>query len=263
MIDTREKAFFRRDGQWFIGTDAARGPWSADACHAGPVTGVIARACEQAAPLKQLTRLTVTFLRPLPMSGFRVDAELEREGLNVATVAASMTDADGRQCASATSLHLVAQRFDALPTATVPHPSFEEATSGQFPVEKAIHDLPFFGNGIDIAYPPGESGAPGPTTMWMRALPMLEDEKPSPFQSLCPLADCGNGISRNCDFNTATFVNPDLTVVAYRLPESDWLASEAISFWEPSGIGMSHATLYDTRGALGIALQSLIIRPVG
>jgi len=34
-------AFFASaDGEWFTGNDAARGPWSADACHAGPVTGL-------------------------------------------------------------------------------------------------------------------------------------------------------------------------------------------------------------------------------
>jgi hypothetical protein len=34
-----------------------------------------------------------------------------------------------------------------------------------------------------------------------------------------------------------------------------------VSFWEPNGIGMSQATLFDTRGPVGAALQTLIVRP--
>ena len=96
----------------------------------------------------------------------------------------------------------------------------------------------------------------------MRTLPIVDGEAPSPFQSLCPLADCGNGISRNSTFAEATFVNPDLTIAVFRLPESEWLAASARSFWEPTGVGLSQAQLYDTKGAIGFALQTLIVKPV-
>ena len=51
-------------------------------------------------------------------------------------------------------------------------------------------------------------------------------------------------------------------MLLHRLPESEWLASKGISFWEPTGIGSTAATLYDERGAIGAALQSLVIRPM-
>ncbi len=57
-------------------------------------------------------------------------------------------------------------------------------------------------------------------------------------------------------------MNPDLTINVFRLPQSDWLASSALSFWEPSGVGLSQAQLFDTKGPIGFALQSLIIRPL-
>ena len=144
----------------------------------------------------------------------------------------------------------------------MPAPDFSKASPGAFPVERAVHGLPFFSSGIEVAYPPGETSDAGPTTLWMRALPIIDGEQCSPFQRLCPLADCGNGISRNSTFAEATFVNPDLTINIFRLPASDWLASSAMSFWEPSGVGMSQAQLFDTRGPIGYALQSLIIRPL-
>jgi len=262
VSDDGNKAFFRLDDGWFIGNDSSRGPWAADACHAGAVTGVIARALEQVVPEKQLTRLTVSFGRPVPTAGFCVDTDIERNGRSVTTANATLRDQDNRICAAATSVHIVRNSHTALPSASVPHPSFAEARSGHFPITNALHDLPFFGNSIEVAYPPEETTEPGPTTLWMRTLPILENEKPSPFQTLCPIADCGNGISRNADSSQAIFVNADLTVVAYRLPESDWLASQAISFWQPSGIGVAQATLFDKVGSLGTALQTLTIRPV-
>jgi hypothetical protein len=43
-------ALFRLDGERFIGNDASRGPWAADARHAGPVTCTIVRARERVVP---------------------------------------------------------------------------------------------------------------------------------------------------------------------------------------------------------------------
>ncbi len=261
MPKTDAIAFFHLEGDWFVGNDPARGPWHVGACHAGPVTGVIARALEDAVPDKQLTRLTVTFRRPVPMAGFRITADIERDGRNATSASATLLDREGKVCAAADSLHLVSNDFGPLPTASVPHPDFDAAEIGEFPVERAAHGEPFFFHGIEVAYPLGETGGLGPTMLWMRTLPLIDGEAPSPFQLLCPLADCGNGISRNADVPDATFVNPDLTVVVYRLPESEWLAADAMSFWEPTGIGMSQSTLYDTKGAIGVAIQTLLVKP--
>ncbi len=263
MRDDNAAFFSIRDGKWFVGNDGARGPWSAEACHAGPVTGLIVRSLEQAISDKQLVRITTDYVRPIPMSGFRIDAEITRSGRAATTGVASVTDANGKTCAKATSLHLVTSQFESLPTARVKGPSRTGAAPGIFVDEKTHHDLPFFGNWIDVAYPPGESNTPGPTTLWMKAPPLLVDEVPSPFQSICPLADCGNGISRNSEVTDATFVNPDLTIVLHRLPESEWLASSALSHWDPTGIGLAQATLFDENGPVGFALQTLLVQPVG
>lgn len=194
------------------------------------------------------------------MAGFRVAASLDGAGRTGATARATLTGADDKVCAIAEGLFLATGNADGLPTALLPGPDIAAAEPGQFAVQRALHGLPFFNSGIEVAYPPGESSAPGPTTMWMRTIPIIEGETASPFESLCPLADCGNGISRNTNFDAASFVNPDLTVAVFRLPESDWLASESASFWEPKGIGLSQSQLYDTEGAIGYALQTLIVR---
>ncbi len=254
--------FSSTDGKWFVGNDAARGPWSADACHAGPVTGLLVRALEGAVTEKQIVRITANYLRPVPMSGFRIDADITRNGRSAAMAEVTLTDAGGRICANASSLHLVSSDFGTLPTSTIKSPSRQQAKPGDSALGKASHGRSYFHDWIDVAFPPGETNAPGPTTIWMRAPALLAGETPSPFQRVCPLADCGNGTSRNAELTEASFVNPDLTVVLHRLPESEWLASSAISFWEPTGIGLSQATLFDEKGPIGSAVQTLLIQPV-
>jgi len=254
-------SFFRVENDRFVANDAARGPWVADACHAGPVTGLIARALEHAVPDKQLTRITVNFQRPVPMSEIHIEASIERDGRSTARGTAIVTAA-GKICAITSSLHIAANSFATIPSASVDRPKFAAAVRGEFPLQHAPHGLPFFGNSIEVAHPPGDVADFGPATLWMRTPPILAGELRSPVQSLCPLADCGNGISRNGHVTDFNFVNPDLTVAVFRLPQSEWLASRAVSFWEPTGVGLSQAQLFDTEGAVGFALQSLLVRPI-
>jgi len=259
----QNKAFFHlEDNFWFIGNDPARGPWSEHACHAGPVTGVIARSLEALISDKQLFRLNVELLKPVAMNGFRIETEIRKQGRMISTALATIYDRNDAIIAYASSLHAQMVDVGDLPTANIDCPVFEHSTPGDFAVKEAKHGLPFFSDGIQMRYPEGETSEPGPTTAWMKSLPLLEDEIPSPFQRLCPLADCGNGLSRNLEVTEANFVNPDLTVIMHRPPESEWLASEARSFWEPNGLGMAEATLFDTKGPIGSALQTLLVSPI-
>ena len=60
-----EIAFFNIDDDgWILGNDAARGPWTENGCHGGPVAGFLSRAAEQAVPDKQLVRITIDLCRP-------------------------------------------------------------------------------------------------------------------------------------------------------------------------------------------------------
>jgi len=253
--------FSLQDDQWFVGNGPARGPWDPDACHAGPVTGVIARALELRVTDKQLMRLSVEMFRPVPMAGFEVVTEIRKEGRMITAAAAQVYDQSRKLIASASSLHATVLDVGPMPSARVDVPDFSQAEAGEFPIRDTQHGLEFFGNGIEVRYPPGESAGTGPTTVWMKTLPLLETELPSPFQRLCPLADCGNGISRNMEVAEASFLNPDLSIVLCRAPESEWLASSARSFWEETGLGMTEATLFDTRGVIANATQTLLVQP--
>jgi hypothetical protein len=253
--------FTTADGEWFQPTDRCRGPWDPESCHAGPPTGLMARALERAVPDQRLVRITVDLVRPIPMAGFRVETEVVRQGRSVGTTRASIVDAEGRHRVTATGLHLRPGEPRPLPTAVMSIPRLDEAVPGAFPIRRSRHGQPGFIGGVEIRYPPGQDPEPGPTTLWLRSLPLLPGEEPSPFQRICPLADCGNALSRNGEPHHYGFVNPDLTLVLHREPEGEWLGSQSISHWQADGLGLADALLFDRRGVVGRALQTLLVSP--
>lgn len=253
--------FTTADGTWFTPTGACRGPWDPNACHAGPPTGLLARASELAVPDQQLVRITVDLTRPVPHAGFRIETEVVRSGRTVSSTEMRLFDHTDKQVVIARGLHMRTDELGDLPTTPYPQPDFAEAAPGSFPILHAAHDLPFFAQGVEARYNPGDLPTPGPTRAWLRTLPLLDDEDPSPFQRICPLADCGNAFSRLADdFETFAFMNTDLTVLLHRAPIGEWFGMDSVSRWEPTGLGMSDSLLFDTEGAVGRALQSLLIQ---
>ncbi|MEE9319533.1 MAG: thioesterase family protein [Granulosicoccus sp.] len=253
--------FTTTDGEWFQPTPHTRGPWDVNACHAGPPTALLARALEREAPDFRLSRLTVNLLRPVPYSGFRIESSTTRQGRSVTTTEAQLIDSDGKVRVTATGLHLMEQSPIDFANTHIDKGSPEDASPGEFPILETLHGEPAFnGDGIEIRYPAGENREPGPTTAWMCTVPLFVDEVPSPFQRICPLADCGNAFGRNADPKEVTFVNADLTIVLFRDPVGEWLGTSSVGHWQPNGIGLADALLFDEHGAVGRALQTLVLR---
>jgi hypothetical protein len=254
------------DGDWFAPTEHARGPWDARACHAGPPTGLLARAVETAAPGHRLTRLTVELIRPVPLAGFRISATVVRSGRVVASTRAELVDQNATVCAYAHGTHVVSSSEPVLRQSFGPDdespPRLADATPGTFPITRSAHDLPGFctDGSVEVAYPVGQDQAPGPTTLWMRTIALLPDETPSPFQRICPLADCGNAFSRYAEPWVTQFLNADLTIYLHRDPVGHWLGSKVTADWHPNGVGISDALLFDEQGTVGRAMQTLVLR---
>src|SRR3954451_19074777 len=110
-------AFFTIEGDWFRPTDYCRGPWDPNACHAGPPTGLLARASELLVPDQQLVRLTVDLTRPIPHAGFRIDAAITRKGRTVSTTEMTIVATDDRPVISARGMHVAATDLGDPPTA--------------------------------------------------------------------------------------------------------------------------------------------------
>ncbi len=265
-------AFFEAQAtgsDWYTPSEHCRGPWHEDHCHAGPPTGLLARAMEQCLPEQQLTRITVALTRPIPFAGFRIDTSIIRQGRTVSRVEATLISREGKPVLSADGLFMTPSNHKLkLPAAPGSHHtdslmgSPDEAAPGAFPIQHTLHGLPAFnGRGVQTRYPSGENAGPGRTRAWLKTVPLFEAETPSAFQAICPLADCGNAFGRLADPQDATFMNTDLTVLLHRAPQGQWLGTDSTCHWEPNGIGMSDSQLYDEHGPVGRALQTLLIQP--
>src|SRR6185295_13194376 len=87
-------AFFLPDGDSWRATSHTRGPWSPVHQHGGPPAALIAHVVEATAPEMFIARLTVDFLRPIPIDRLRVQIEPLRSGAKVQRIIGQLLHAD-------------------------------------------------------------------------------------------------------------------------------------------------------------------------
>ena len=251
-------------GRWQP-TGYARGPWSPDALHGGPVAALLAGVLEAAAaehdPATAMhpARLSVELLRPVPMAPLATTTEVVRPGRKVRLVDATLSTDHGTVVATARLLQIRAAEVPSAPVTTdVQGPAGPEGIGRSRPI--APDQLHFHSHAIEHRFVSGGFGIFGPATDWMRLLvPVVAGEAPSPLQRVAAAADFGNGISRVADWNLLLFINPDLTIHLHRTPSGEWVCLEAVTWMEPHGSALAESRLWDERGPLGRSLQSLIV----
>ncbi|HEY4928059.1 MAG TPA: thioesterase family protein [Acidimicrobiales bacterium] len=257
------KALFVPDGVRLVPTDYARGPWSPDSLHGGPVAAAVVRETERSVPADdglRTTRITLELLRPVGTAPLTVTGAVVRPGRKVQVVD-TVVEQGGVEVAWARAVRM---RVDL--TLHVPVPdTLEDPAPGPpsagVPVPFRVSDYPGFHNaGVEIRYLSGRIDRAGPATAWFRlAVPVVAGEQPSPEQRAVAVSDFGNGISAELDFATATFINPDLSVHLLRPPVGEWICLDARTRFGPPGTGLAESALWDGEGRVGRALQSLYV----
>lgn len=260
-------AIFIPDGDRFIPTDLARGPWTPEAQHGGPPAALLARAVERFAGGEGMcvARLTVELLRPVPIAPLTIDTNWARPGRKVQLLAASLLSGD-TEVARASGLRM--RRTQILLPSDVPRiapPAAPDSGSvGLPPWAAAMEYRAFHSLAVEHRFVGGSFAQPGPATDWIRLrVPLVEGEETSPLCRVAAAADFGNGISWVVNRSEGySFINPDLTIYVHRLPVGEWVCLDAVTHVQSSGIGLAESTLYDEQGIIGRALQSLIIERV-
>jgi hypothetical protein len=255
-----ESLFEPVEGGW-LPTAFARGPWSPDALHGGPVAALLAGACEDAGGTDiawQPARLSVELLRPVPVAPLRLEAELTRPGRKVQLVDASLRTADGTQVATARLLRIRDAAVDApVTTGGQAPPPAPGTVAGTEP--EAFYEA-FHNRGVEHRFVRGAFEEPGAATDWIRLrVPVVAGTEPTPLQRVAAAADFGNGVSRVVDFAELLFINPDLTIHLHRRPAGEWVAIEAVTWMEDRGLALAESRLWDEQGPIGRSLQSLLI----
>ena len=208
-------------------------------------------------------RITIEILRPVPLAPLAVGSRVVRPGRSVELVEAVLTETGGerREIARAAAWRLRPQ--DGVPPepADPPPPGPEQGRA-----------QPFFPTGqdagyhtaMDYAFVEGAFLDAGPAVVWMRMRqPLVAGEPPSPLTRVLVVADAGNGVSATLDYRRFLFINTELTVHLVREPAGDWVCLDAVTRRGEHGVGLAESVLWDERGRLGRAAQTLLVRPRG
>jgi hypothetical protein len=254
-------AFFAPEGDLFAPSELTRGPWDPDSQHAGPPAALMGRAIERCGEPggRQVGRVTFEILRPVPIEPLSVEAHVTRPGRSVELVEAELASG-GEVLVRATAWRLRTQEVDLEPPPPPDPPP---------PGPDRASERDFFPTGMDVGYHTameyrfvaGGFLEAGPATVWMRMRhPLVAGEEPTPLQRVLVAADSGNGVSAALDWRRFLFINTDLSVHLHRLPAGDWVCLDARTFPDEHGVGLADTALYDERGRIGRAAQTLLVR---
>jgi hypothetical protein len=259
-----DDALFVPDGDRFVPTPLARGPWSPDALHGGPPAALVARCCERApgGDGMRLVRLTVELVRPVPAAPLDVVTRLARPGKKVQLVEASVRAGDV-EVVRAVGLRMRRAELPLpadLPRDVSPPPPDAGAANAP-PWSDADWRPAFHSDAVEHRFVRGGFHVPGPAVDWIRLrVPLVAGEPTSPACRAVAAADFGNGVSWVLQRADGwQFINPDLTVTLHREPEGEWICLEAVTRPEADGIGMAESRLWDVCGAVGRAVQTLLL----
>jgi hypothetical protein len=240
---------------------ATVGPWSPALQHGGPPAALLGLNLEVlgGSTRARIARLTFDFLGPVPVADLTVTTAVVRPGSRIQLSSAVLRTAD-RTVLQATAWHVLAEsgRSVAVPHSFVAPPIPLEETTSHFP---GVGPFPY-ADAIEWRFVTGSFDELGPATVWTRCrIPVLRGVPLTGLQRVLVMVDAANGISASLPITAWTFVPIDLTVVLERHPDEEWVGMSAATTIGTDGIGFTDTILFDARGLIGRALQSLFVAP--
>jgi hypothetical protein len=251
-------------GDKFTATDMVRSTWTDKIQHAAPVSALLVRALERCVYRDdtRLSRVVVDLLGPVPAEGeFWVNATLDRKGKQTELVSAQMLGPgpDGRPRPVARASGWRFQHQDTHETVRTGAPGLRPVSEGKNRnlAEKwdpnYLHSLEW----VWLTKPLNE----GPGESWIRpTVDLVKGEVMTPLERLFAVADCANGIGSKLDITKWTFLNTDLAVHVFRIPDGDWIGIRAETSYGPDGVATTIGMLLDPHGAIGSIAQSVLVR---
>ncbi len=253
---------FATDGEHFVPTPHAAGPWDPRYQHGGAVSGLVARVAEgrEFEQPMHVARITIDLLRPIPVEPLALDVDAGPSSRNVARTDVRIRHGDD-VLAEARVVHIRAADLDhddvEPPRHERPGPDDGEVREfpGGFTEGEAFHRT-----GMELRFVKGGFHEAGPSSAWFRfRRPLVDDEPPTPLQTVAAACDFGNGISWALPADRYVFINPDLTIHLARLPVGEWVGLTSLTVARPNGTALAESTLFDDDGRVGRSVQSLFV----
>jgi acyl-coenzyme A thioesterase PaaI-like protein len=259
-------SIFIADGDRFVPTEHARGPWDPRALHGGAPAALIASAFERMQPGAELRigRLSFEFLRPIPLAPLTLSTRVVRPGRRVQELAGELS-AGGETIVRASALRVTAAPDEAVAAQTgdVLQDAPMAPPSSGVPVRFALDgstESSFAATAMEMRWL-SQAQALGPGRVWMRLRhPLLPGQAPTALARLTATADFGNGVSAAVPFAAFVFINADLTIHLHRPPRGEWIGLDARTLLQEHGVATAESVLHDEHGALGRAFQTLVVQ---
>jgi hypothetical protein len=262
------ESIFVADGDFFVPTEQARGPWDPRALHGGAPAALITDAFERLEPGADLRvgRLSFELLRPIPVAPLTLTARIVRPGRRVQELAAELF-AGEEAIARASALRVQAVPREAAEAAeqAVHGPADAEMPPPQSGEQKSFSlddssEAGFAGTAMEMRWL-NDPWRLGPGRVWMRLRhPLLPHRQPSPLARLAATADFCNGVSAALPFDRFLFINADLSIHLQRPPQGEWIGLDARTRLHDGGPALAEGVLHDELGPVGHAFQTLVVQ---
>lgn len=239
----------------FEATASTVGPWDPRLQHGSPVAALLASRLEKEG--SRVAYVSLDFLGPVPVAEMQVTTSVDRPGKKIELRSATAS-VDGKPRARLTAwlLQTSEGRNPSVHTSEPVPPLPETATSTYFEA------VPRFGYGdaLEWRFAEGHFVELGPASVWTRLrVDLVEGEPVSPITRALAMVDSANGISAELDVRAYLFVPVNLTVSLTRAPDGEWVGMSAETSLSSEGVGTTRARLFDMRGTIGRALQTLYV----
>lgn len=257
------EVLFDRDGDVYLPTPASGSPWHPNMLHGGAVSGLFGFGVDQQAlawPEFRLGRLTMDLLRPVPRAPLTLGCELRRDGGRLKVMDLTLHHDDTLVASASAVLQKAHQvRLPAhapVPAAPPPGPEGLEETGIQAMLDAKGLKIPRGLHSRVQLRPVTPWNESGRGTSWLRLPVTIVAQTPlTPLVQAALLSDLSNGVAQLNLGNATGTINADINLSLFRYPDGDWLAIEAQTQLQLTGLGLVHATLFDTAGAFGHVTQ--------
>ncbi|MEM8993712.1 MAG: thioesterase family protein [Acidobacteriota bacterium] len=247
-------AFYLPEGDGFRSTVLTRGPWDERFQHGGPPSALLVAALLDGVEGMALARVTMEFLRPVPIEPLRVDIEEVTRGRTVRRRRARLVGERPAMEATALFIREEPQRVE-----PIGEPWVDPGTLPPFSFPFFLWDEGYH-TAVDVRLVDPPWGKPA-IRCWARSrVPLVAGRETPPEAHTLILADAESGMGPPVDPMAATYINPDLSVYFGRRPRDGWLGLDIQSFAGAGGGGLSEARLRDSEGVFGRSAQSLVVR---
>ena len=252
--------FFHRDGDSYVPTSVARGPWSPNSLHGRLIAGLLGHVIDQTYGDPDLTpaRLTVDMYRLPDLSPVQVTTRVVRDGYRIKVIDAEFISA-GKSCGRATSQLL---RRTAAPGGTVWSPTPWDAP---LPAALPAPDDKRAGMGGIWATRPivGAMGTMGPRRIWLSDIRELVGGEPmTPLTRVALAADFASPFA-NAGDKGLEYINSDMTIYLHRLPVTEWIGFEVVNHHATDGVAIGECWLHDEQGPIGTSSVAALAQKMG